>query len=127
VKKGPRRFNVVTALLMLVAAALGYAGAKFGPIYWRNYKVDAALSSLAQQAINLDPWDPRGKREKILLEAHRQIVGLGVDGSRLHVYFDDLHQHLYADYTVVVRHPLGQTTTLGFRRSAKVPEGGPDL
>lgn len=128
--KKPRSINPVSILMLLLVVGGVYASLRFGPVYWNRWKVDQILAEGAVQATNiatLNPTAQRSRDEQIVAEVVARIGERGIttdaldaDGNELTVYFDEDYAKLVADWTVVVKHPVGKPTTLHFHRSADV-------
>lgn len=107
----PRRFNVVSAALLLIVLAAGYAGAKFIPVYWKARKVDEALDEVklpAAQFYRMNEEVKRVQSEKILAQAISRLREMGIEDQPdqpLQVWFGPEYSSLNAKYEVIVTHP----------------------
>jgi hypothetical protein len=125
--KKPSSFNLVSALMLLALAAGVYGAWKFGPVYYKRYKVDEILRAGSAEASGiraLNQGARAGIEERVLAGVVDRLGGLGIDAERsqLAVYFDDAYASLHADYVVVVRHPGGKRTTMNMHRSVPISE-----
>ena len=107
----PRRFNVVSAALLLIVIAAGYAGTKFIPVYWKARKVDEALDEVklpAAQFYRMNDEVKRVQSEKILAQAISRLREMGIEDmpdQPLQVWFGENYSSLNAKYEVIVTHP----------------------
>lgn len=123
----PRRLNIVSFLMLIAAAAGGYAGWKFIPVYWQARKVDQILDEEKMAGASFhrmkDELRP-GVAEQIVAKAVTRIYELGVEDvgeQPLQVWFSPDWTELNAKYQVVVRHPVGEPTVLTMERKVDVP------
>jgi hypothetical protein len=122
----PRRFNVVSALLLLVALAAGYAGYKFVPVYWKARKIDQALDEIKMPATTFHRKPEEFRRtegDKIIAKAIATLYDMGVedeDDQPLQVWFEPDYSALNAKYKVIVTHPVGKPTVLVMERSRPI-------
>ena len=125
--KKPSSFNFVSFFMLLALLAGGYWAFKFGPVYYKRFKVDEAVQESATEATGIRRLNPAGQ-EQLRLQVEQRLRerleqrGLSVEANRLSVYFDANFARLHADYDVTVRHPVGKPTTVKMRRKASVPE-----
>jgi hypothetical protein len=123
----PRRLNLVSAFLLLVAIAAGYAGVKFIPVYWQARKVDEALDEVKLQASTFHRMNPellQAEADKIILKAIARINDLGIrdePDQPIQVWFSPDWRYLEAKYKVVVKHPVGNPTVMVMERKREVP------
>ena len=125
--KRPRRINVVSVFLLLVAIGAGYAGYKFIPVYWQARKVDQVLEEEKMAAVSFHRL-----REELRATSADVIVGkavtrlyeMGIEDQvdqPLQVWFSPDYTELNARYQVVVRHPFEKSTVLTFDRHVSLP------
>jgi hypothetical protein len=119
----PRRFNVVTAILILMGLGAGYWLWRFFPVYFDGWTVDHILRETASATYKLariaEPG--RSKQLKAMVDKAREdIVKLAhVDDPELTVNLEieDNNAIVTADYKVIVSHPyIAKTTTLHFHK-----------
>ena len=119
----PRRFNVVTVVMLLMAAAAGYWTWRFFPAYFDGWSVDHLLKEAASSTYRLNQLNEpeRTKQLKALVDKTRTdiqkqgnvtdpdlTVNLDIDGNNVSVS---------AEYSVVITHPMiTSTTTLHFHK-----------
>jgi hypothetical protein len=125
--KKPSSFNFVSFLMVLAALAGAYWAWKFGPVYYKRYKVEEVLREGSSEASGI-----RRMNEAAQLQISQQVLdrvterlqsrGITPEDNGLTVYFDDHYRRLEADYVVVVRHPVGKPTTVKVHRSVSVAE-----
>lgn len=117
----PRRFNILTATMLLVVLAVGYWFWRFFPAYFDGWNVDHVLREAVSSTYRVmrirEP--ERTKRLKEIVDKARAdvikmgnvtdpdlIVNLNLDGDKA---------TMTADYHVVITHPhLTRITTLHF-------------
>jgi hypothetical protein len=114
-------------LLIVAVVAGGYWVWKFGPVYYNRYKVDEILQEGRSEATGIARMSPQGASEteaKIIAGITERVEarGLSLETNQLAVYFDGDYETLNVDYVVVIRHLLGQPTTMKMHRSVSVPE-----
>ena len=126
--KKPRRFNLVSTFLLLVALTGAYLGWKFIPPYWQAWKVDDELNQLRNESADLSTLSPEHRDEmegKIISRALDRVHALGVvdvPDFPVAVSFSPGYGYLVCRYRVVVKHPfVDRTTTLDFTRRVKLP------
>ncbi len=105
----PRRFNVVTIVLLGGVAAGGYWLWKFFPVYYTAWQVDTALADGVARTYQLQPLaEPeRARSMRELEQATRdKVVALGVDDPELALRIEVADRKAIAtcDYTAVVKH-----------------------
>jgi hypothetical protein len=124
----PRRFNVVTAIMILIGLAAGYWLWRFFPAYWDGFTVDHILNETASatyRLVRLSEPERTKTLRATLDKARADIIRLGhVDDPDLAVNLDlDTDNNsaaVSADYSVVVTHPyIHKTTTLHFHKVQK--------
>lgn len=125
--KKPRKINLVSTVLILIAVGGAYSAWKFGPIYWKKYKVEEVLGSAksAAEGTRIDRLNPAGQskeEDRIVEVATNHIIELGITPEEhgLQVYFTEGYRSINADYTVIVQHPFGKSTKLDFRLRANI-------
>jgi len=114
--KKPGKINVVSVLIFLALAAAAYAGVRFGPPYYRKWKVKSVLDETTVEYI---ARRARGASFAKQLEekAERKISALGVadPGLRVQIYDRDREVTTTCSYRVVINHPfVNKATTLNF-------------
>jgi hypothetical protein len=108
--------------------ALVYAGWKFGPAYWKGYKVDEVLSEYRNRAADLPLLNPdhqTAEAIKIKGDVYRRLQEMGIvdtEEQPLEVDFGPNYSYLYARYQIIVKHPFGKTTTMKFLRKQSIPK-----
>jgi hypothetical protein len=122
---GPRRFNALTAFMLLCALGAVYWVWRFFPAYFDGWTVDHALREAASTSYQVArlPEPTRSQQLKIIVERAREdiIKKANVTDPDLYVdmNLDGDVATVSADYTVVVVHPyINKTTTLHFHRAA---------
>jgi hypothetical protein len=126
--KAPRRLNWVSVLIILGLLAMAYAGWKFGPAYWKGYKVDEVLSDYRNRASDLPGLSPQfqsAEADRIKGEVYQRLQELGIGDTEeqpLEVDFGPNFSYLYARYQIIVKHPFGKTTTMKFLRKQSIPK-----
>ncbi len=121
---GPRRFNSVTAILLLMALGAGYWVWRFFPAYFDGWSVDHLLKEAASKTYKLNQRQ-EPDRTKLLTElvdkTRADIVKQGnvTDPNlKVNLDIDGDNVAVSADYSVIVTHPLvNKTTTLHFHKS----------
>ncbi len=118
--KGPRRINPVSVLTVAVFAAVIYAAVRFVPVYLDANKVDTILDEARHEASTLNEFSSDSAIERVTETVRDKILDLGVEDELLEVYFSDEMDALHADFTIVVQHPFGLSTSLDFERSVAI-------
>lgn len=121
---GPRRFNALTAFMILCALAAGYWVWRFFPAYFDSWTVDHALreASSASYRVARLPEPTRSQQLKIIVEQARENIIKKANVTDPDLYVDmnldgDIAT-VSAEYSVVVTHPyINKKTTLHFHRS----------
>jgi hypothetical protein len=122
----PRRLNVLTGTLLLMALAVGYWFWRFFPAYFDGWNVDHVLREAATSIYRVvrvrEP--ERSKRLKEIVDKAREdVVKLGhvTDPDPIvELNLDGDVATMRADYHVVITHPYtARTTTLHFVKSEK--------
>jgi len=116
------QINIVSVVLLLLALAVGYAGWKFGPVYWQARKVDSSLAGAKWEASKINMFEGDTRLDALENRVRDECLALGIDDAYLEVYFSDDRRSLHADYQVDVHHIVGGTTTLKFRRVEEIPQ-----
>jgi|CXWL01.1.fsa_nt_gi hypothetical protein len=125
--KQPRSFNFVSIGLILLGLAAAYSGFKFGPVYYKRYKVDQILRETKAKANDLyrmqSDRKPAEKR-RLLDSTTEQIEALGItaEDNELDVYFGEMDDSINADWVVTVTHPVGSPTVMKMHRSEALPQ-----
>ena len=123
---GPRKFNSVTLVMILLALAAGYWVWRFFPAYFDGWSVDHLLKEAASRTYRLNQLnEPQRTNElKAMLDKTRADIikqGNVTDPDltvNLDVAADNNSVAVSADYHVVVTHPLiNKTTTLHFHKT----------
>jgi hypothetical protein len=109
--KQPRRFNLVSFLLLLLVAGGVYYGWKWGPPYVQSWKVDTILQEGGAKLpmLSNQPVEQRIANERDLANQLKgQIRDLGITdpGLTVSVTDDGTNAHLVADWTVMITHPF---------------------
>ena len=124
--KQPRKLNVVSFLLLAAVMAALYSAVKFGPAYWRKWKVQGVLSATAnviyprRRDVAAGTADLRQVREDTV----RQLRELGITDPALRVDFSANAREIIvsADYQEQVTHPfVNKTTSLHFHPQNNTP------
>ncbi len=109
---GPRRFNTVTAVMLLGVLALGYWFWRFFPAYWDGWTVDHILKESASAIYRLNKLsEPERTAElKALADKARADIQkkANVTDPDLEVNLDinDNSASMSADYRVRITHPV---------------------
>ena len=123
---GPRKFNSVTVVMILLALAAGYWVWRFFPAYFDGWSVDHLLKEAASKTYKLNQLrEP--DRTKLLTElVDKTRADIAKEGNitdpdlkvDLDIAPDNNSVAVSADYHVVVTHPLiNKTTTLHFHKT----------
>ncbi len=125
----PRRLNFVSVFMLLLVAGGIYAGAKFGPVYWKARKVDEALDELKLPAAQFHRQreETRGaEADKIIARAVARIYEMGIEDTPdqpLQVWFAPDYSSLNARYQVIVTHPaVLKPTVITMDRMREIPK-----
>jgi hypothetical protein len=125
--KKPRRLNPISFVLILALLGCGYAGWKFGPPYWRKWRVKRLIDEAAnwgykrRGALGSEPSMMDTLRER----TRRQIRSAGVvDPSlRIHIKVDRQRIWVSAEYNELIQHLfIKKPTKLHFQPAVSVPE-----
>jgi len=114
---GPRSFNIVSFVLLLMMAGGGYWVWKFFPVYFTAWEVDHVLADGASASYKVsrqgEPLRSKSKQE-LIERMRKQVVELGVTDPEMTVdlEFDGETANVTCDYTVVVNHPVGDKVTV---------------
>ena len=121
---GPRRFNSVTVIMLLMMVAAGYWLWRFFPVYFDGWSVDHVLKEAASKTYRMNQLkEPeRTKALTDLVDKTRADVikqGNVTDPDlKVNLDIDGDNAAVSADYRVVVTHPvINKTTTLHFHKS----------
>jgi hypothetical protein len=125
--KTPRRINLVSVGLLLLVVAAVYSGMKFGPVYYKRYKIEHILEETKAEASDLYRMsqDRKHLEKRRLVEsttAKIEAQGITVEDNQLQVYFGQLDESINADWTVVVKHPFGKQTVFEIHREAALAQ-----
>lgn len=119
----PRRLNLVTGTLLVIAICGGYWFWRFFPAYFDAWTVDHALREAANaiyKASRLRDPDRSRELKEIVNRTRKDIVekaGIKDPNLEVEIEFDDETATAMANYTVVVTHPgTTRTSTLHFKR-----------
>lgn len=122
----PRRLNSVSIFMLLAALAGGYWMWVFFPVYWDAWTVDHQLREGASELykLNLLAEPERTKQmQKLLKKVQSEAIRLGhITDPDFEVILEMEGDNvlMMGEYTVKVRHPVGNyTTVIHFRRSEK--------
>lgn len=121
---GPRRFNTVTVIMLLMTAAAGYWLWRFFPVYFDGWSVDHVLKEAASKTYRMNQLK-EPERTKALTElvdkTRADVIKQGnvTDPDlKVNLDIDGDNAAVSADYSVVVTHPvINKTTTLHFHKS----------
>ena len=121
---GPRRFNSVTVIMILMMAAAGYWLWRFFPVYFDGWSVDHVLKEAASKTYRMNQLK-EPERTKALTElvdkTRADVIKQGnvTDPDlKVNLDIDGDNAAVSADYRVVVTHPIiNKTTTLHFHKS----------
>ncbi len=120
----PRRFNSVTLIMLLMAAAAGYWVWRFFPAYFDGWSVDHLLKEAASKTYKLNQLrEPERTKQltELVDKTRADIIKQGnVTDPELKVSLDidGNNVAVSADYIVIVTHPMvSKTTTLHFHKS----------
>jgi hypothetical protein len=124
----PRSINGVSLFVLLILAGAGYAGWKFGPVYWQAQKVDEALDEIKLEVANIEDWkmdDKVAAQRKISAKAIARIHELGIEDQEdqpVEVFFSPDYRYIQAKYEIIVRHPvLLKPTKMIMNRKVRIP------
>jgi hypothetical protein len=122
----PRRLNSVTVIMLLMFLAGGYWMWVFFPVYWDAWTVDHQLregASALYQLNLLNEPERSDRMRKLLQKVQADCVRLAhITDPEFDVVLDMEGDNVMmrADYTVKLRHPVGNfTTVLHMKRSEK--------
>lgn len=122
----PRRLNVVTLTMLVLALGAGYWFWRFFPAYFDSWTVDHALREAANaiyKASRLRDPDRSRELKDIVNRCRKEIVekaGIKDPELEVEIEFDDENAFAMANYKVVVTHPgTTRTTTLHFKRKER--------
>jgi len=121
---GPRRFNSVTVLMLLLGLAAGYWVWRFFPAYFDGWSVDHLLKEAASKTYKLNQRQ-EPERTKLLTElVDKTRADIAKQGNvtdpnlKVDLDIDGDNVAVSADYSVIVTHPvINKTTTLHFHKS----------
>ena len=97
----------------MLAAAL-YSGFQFGIPYYQNWKVGGVLADTKREAGRFIPGVGDPREEPVLNQLRGKIVEIGIDDPALRIYFGVNGDTLHVDYTVIIKHPIGDPTVWQF-------------
>ena len=122
---GPRGFNLVTVLLLLVAAAAGYGVWKYFPPYFMAWQVDHILAEGGARSYKFCRQNEPGRsqqKQALTDDVRAKIVQLGVVDPELTVSMEWVgnaeRMDVTADYRVLVQHPAQHFSILQFHRKS---------
>jgi hypothetical protein len=127
--KEPRRVNLVSVSLLILALAAGYAGWKLGPMFWTAYKIGEIVDQGASQAsgINMMTLEAQTKIEKKVVTQVKERIGeergITPEVNGLDVYLEDENAALHAEYDVTIHFPFGKRYTRHFDVVSSVSAG----
>jgi hypothetical protein len=116
----PRRFNLVSFLLLLLAAAAIYGAVQFSPAYYRKWEAQGIISESANAVYPrrfVQGWKATEFQEEVKERTIRELRKAGIDDPGLQVRIEaDRHQvKVGASYAEHVVHPfIDKTTVLHF-------------
>lgn len=121
---GPRRFNTVTMMMLLLALAAGYWVWRFFPAYFDGWSVDHLLKEAASKTYKLNQRQ-EPDRTKLLTElVDKTRADIAKQGNvtdpdlKVNLDIEGENVAVSADYSVIVTHPfINKTTTLHFHKS----------
>jgi hypothetical protein len=121
----PRKFNIVSFLLLLIAAAGIYSAVQFVPPYYRKWKAQGVISEAANKVYPRRMLEGGGETfiTQIRDETERQLRDIGIKDPTLRITIEkSLAQvSVSAEYIEIVKHPLvNKQTTMTFRPHAMV-------
>jgi hypothetical protein len=125
--KQPRRLNLVSFFMLLVAIGAGYAAVKFVPVYWQARKVDEALDEVKMPAATFHRLNPEARQseaDKIITNAIARLHDMGLNdepNQPIQVWFSPDWRYLEAKYMVIVKHPVGKPTVIVMDRRRELP------
>lgn len=123
----PSRFNFVTLLLLLLAAAAIYSVIQFGPPYWRKWRAAEVISEAANAVYPRRFVTGPGEQDmlqSVQKEAVRKLRAIGIEDPSLLVRVTKDRERIVAgcQYRERVKHPLvGKSTVLRFESYYTVP------
>jgi hypothetical protein len=123
----PRRLNLVSGFMLLLAIAGVYLGYKFIPVYWQARKVDEALDELKMPAatfFRMQDHYRRTEADKIIANSLARLHEMGLKDEPdqpIQVWFSPDWKYLEAKYMVIVKHPVGKPTVMIMERKRDVP------
>jgi hypothetical protein len=130
--KKPRRFNLVSFLLIVAAIAAIYCVFQFGPPYWRKWKVKEVLSNNASRLYPKRLLVVAGTANELVEEIRKRTAddlrsaGVEDPGLRVNITVANGQIVVSADYRERIRHPfVGKSTTLRFHPRAEVQMSAP--
>jgi hypothetical protein len=124
----PRRLNLVSFVLLLIALAGAYLGYKFIPVYWQARKVDEELDMIKMRAATMYRMKDDVKQTvatEIVNAAVARMHEMGLEDypdQPIQVWFAPDYGELHARYMVVVRHPGGKQTVMTMERVREMPK-----
>jgi hypothetical protein len=112
----PRKFNPVSFIALIVLAGLGYGAFKFGPPYYREYKVKEALLEAAtriypkRMLTGVDELEFMSEVERSTTSRIRE-VGVKDPGLRVITRKTNTEIRVEARYLETIFHPFGVKPT----------------
>jgi hypothetical protein len=120
----PRRLNVVTFVMILMALAAGYWLWRFFPAYFDGWSVDHLLKEAASKTYRLNRLDEPERTKELTALVNKTKADIAKQGNvtdpdlLVNLDIDGNNVAVSADYKVVITHPyINKTTTLHFHRS----------
>lgn len=121
---GPRRFNSVTVVMILMVLAGAYWVWRFFPAYFDGWSVDHLLKEAASKTYRINQLrEPQRTKDltELVDKTRADIIKQGnvTDPDlKVNLDIDGDNAAVSADYSVVVTHPIiNKTTTLHFHKS----------
>jgi hypothetical protein len=120
----PRKLNMVSFLLLLMAGAAVYCVVQFGPPYYRKWKAQGVLTDAANKVY---PKRMVTESEQFIgqvrEETERELRSLGIKDPALRITVEKSMKQVGvgAEYVEIIHHPVvNKQTTMTFRPHATV-------